>query len=161
MKNFTRFAAAILLASGTMMANAPALAQDQAIDLKGDVKLEKVMIDDGGQSLVELVEPDTIVPGDKLIFGTEYSNNGTETVTNFVVTNPVPSAVRLAPAAPADLIVSVDGGATWGELATLSVEQADGTSRPAQQADVTHIRWTLATVAPGVKGRLEYPAIIR
>ena len=161
MKNFAKFAAAILLASGTMLASAPALAQGQAIELKGDVKLEKVLIDDGGEPSVQLVEPETIVPGDKLIFGTDYSNNGAEPVTNFVVTNPVPSAVRLAPAAPAELTVSVDGGATWGQLATLSVEQADGTSRQAQHADVTHIRWTLASVAPGEKGRLEYPAIIR
>lgn len=161
MRNFAKIAAAILLASGTMSASAPALAQAQAIDLKGDVKLEKVMIDDGGERSVELVEPETIVPGDKLIFGTEYSNNSADPVTNFVVTNPVPNAVRLAPGAPADLTVSVDGGANWGQLAALSVEQADGTSRPAQHADVTHIRWTLASVAPGEKGRLEYPAIIR
>lgn len=161
MKNFAKIAAAILLASGTMAASAPAFAQAQAIDLKGDVKLEKVMIDDGGEPSVELVEPGTIVPGDKLIFGTEYSNNSADPVTNFVVTNPVPNAVRLAPGAPADLTVSVDGGANWGQLAALSVEQADGTSRPAQHADVTHIRWTLAAVAPGEKGRLEYPAIIR
>ena len=161
MKNFAKIAAAILLASGTMSASAPALAQAQAIDLKGDVKLEKVMIDDGGERSVELVEPETIVPGDKLIFGTEYSNNSADPVTNFVVTNPVPNAVRLSPGAPADLTVSVDGGANWGQLAALSVEQADGTSRPAQHADVTHIRWTLASVAPGEKGRLEYPAIIR
>ena len=161
MKNFAKIAAAILLASGTMAVSAPAFAQGQAIDLKGDVKLEKVMIDDGGETAVELVEPDTIVPGDKLIFGTDYINNSPQTVTNFVVTNPVPSAVRLAPTAPADLTVSVDGGMRWGELAALSVEQADGTSRPAQHADVTHIRWTLASVAPGEKGRLEYPAIIR
>lgn len=161
MRNFAKIAAAILLASVTMSASAPALAQAQAIELKGDVKLEKVMIDDGGERSVELVEPETIVPGDKLIFGTEYSNNSADPVTNFVVTNPVPNAVRLANGAPADLTVSVDGGANWGQLAALSVEQADGTSRPAQHADVTHIRWTLASVAPGEKGRLEYPAIIR
>jgi uncharacterized repeat protein (TIGR01451 family) len=161
MKNLTKFTAAIILTASVIAGAAPTWAQEQAIALKGDVKLEKVLIDDGGEPSVQLVEPETIVPGDKLIFGTDYSNNSAEPVTNFVVTNPVPSAVRLAPTAPAELTVSVDGGATWGQLATLSVEQADGTSRQAQHADVTHIRWTLAAVAPGEKGRLEYPAIIR
>ena len=43
----------------------------------------------------------------------------------------------------------------------LSVMAEDGGSRPAVQADVTHVRWTLPSVAPGESGRLEYPAIIR
>ncbi len=161
MKNFAKFAAAIFLASGVIAASSPAIAQGRAIDLKGYVKLEKIITGNDGATSVELVEPETIVPGDKLIFGTDYSNNSAEAVSNFVVTNPIPSAVRLAPVASSDLTVSVDGGANWGKLATLSVEQGDGTKRPAQHADVTHVRWTLAAVAPGEKGRLEYPAIIR
>jgi len=78
-----------------------------------------------------------------------------------VVTNPLPAAVRLAPDADADLVVSVDGGESWGMLANLSVTEDDGSIRPAQHADVTHVRWTLALVRPGESGRLEYPAIIR
>ena len=33
--------------------------------------------------------------------------------------------------------------------------------RAAIPADVTQVRWTLASIAPGGSGRLEYPAIIR
>ena len=70
-------------------------------------------------------------------------------------------AVRLAPDADTTLIVSVDGGKSFGTLSQLSVMAEDGGSRPADQADVTHVRWTLPSVAPGESGRLEYPAIIR
>ena len=49
----------------------------------------------------------------------------------------------------------------WGNLAELSVEGEDGTLRSATHADVTHLRWTLASVAPGESGKLEYSAIIR
>lgn len=131
------------------------------MSLKGDVMLEQTVADEAGNTTVRLVEPNTIVPGDRLVFGTEYANSSAETVENFVVTNPLPAAVRLAEDAPADLIVSVDGGSEWGQLAQLSVAGEDGTSRPASHADVTHVRWTLTRVAAGESGRLEYPAIIR
>ena len=161
MNLLTKIIVSALLASGGLT-TAPALhAQDQAIVLEGGVKLVKVTLDDDGESSVELIEPDTIVPGDKLIFTTAYSNTGLEPVENFVVTNPVPPAVRLAEDSNFDLLVSVDNGENWGDLAELSVEGEDGNLRSATHADVTHLRWTLASVAPGESGKLEYSAIIR
>ena len=156
-----KFAIALLMVGTLSAAAAPAYAQQKDIDLKGDVKLEKVVTGENGEDTVELVTPDTIVPGDRLIFGTDYSNKGAQAVANFVVTNPVPKAVRLAPDASDELIVSVDGGESWGRLSTLTVAGDDGAQRAAAPEDVTHIRWTLASVAPGESGRLEYPAIIR
>lgn len=158
MNLIVKFIACALIAASGISAVA---AQEKAIVLTGDVKLERIVQDEDGQAAIELVEPETIVPGDKLVFGTDYVNNGAATVANFIVTNPVPKAVRLAPDADGDLIVSVDGGANWGKIATLRVEGEDGSLRAAQHADVTHVRWTLATVDPGESGRLEYPAIIR
>ena len=43
----------------------------------------------------------------------------------------------------------------------IDVTGEDGSSRAATHSDVTHVRWTLETIAPGDGGRLEYPAIIR
>ena len=145
----------------TTAGTAPLSAQDQAISLSGSVMHEAVSFDASGKEVTKLVEPNTIVPGDRLIFGTDYNNGSDEAVDNFVVTNPLPPAVRLAPDADTTLIVSVDGGKSFGTLSQLSVIAEDGGSRPAIQADVTHVRWTLPSVAPGESGRLEYPAIIR
>ncbi|MDJ0643202.1 MAG: hypothetical protein QNJ15_10315 [Erythrobacter sp.] len=151
--------AAFLLLTG------PATAQESAaqnpVTLAGDVMAVKTVTDETGTERTELVEPTKIVPGDRLIFGTDYSNNGTEEVTDFVVTNPLPSAVRLAPDADPDLVVSVDGAQSWGTLAQLKVTDETGATRTATHADVTHVRWTLPSIAPGESGRLEYPAIIR
>ena len=127
----------------------------------GDVKAVKLITAADGSERIELLTPSTIVPGDRLIFGTDYANSGAEAVTNFVVTNPLPAAVRLAPDADPALAVSVDGGKTWGELSGLAITNADGTTRPATHADVTHVRWVLESIAPGATGRLTYPAIIR
>jgi hypothetical protein len=162
MKLFTKLS--IAAAAGAMMLPVlPAVAQAAAspIALIGDVKAEKVVTAPDGTERTELVEPTTIIPGDRLIFGTDYAHNGAETVNNFVVTNPLPAAVRLAPDADPALDVSVDGGKTWGKLAALTLANPDGTQRPATHADVTHVRWVLASITPGAKGRLTYPAIIR
>ena len=158
MKTIQFLCAALLLA-----ASAAAAAQNgsQPITLEADVKAVVETIDANGAKHVELIEPGTIVPGDRLVFGTSYQNSGSEPVENFTMTNPLPAPVRLAPDADAGLVVSVDGGDTWGLLADLTVAEDDGTVRPAEHRDVTHIRWTLAVVEPGASGRLEYPDIIR
>ena len=159
MNNFKKMVAALLFLSGAAMP-VSAMAQNP-VSLSGDVKAVETTVDEAGNETTRLVEPSVIVPGDRLVFGTDYANNGDEPVENFVVTNPLPSAVRLAPDADADLTVSVDGGESWGTLAELTVTGEDGASRAAAHADVTHVRWTLAVIAPGASGRLEYPAIIR
>jgi hypothetical protein len=154
----------IAAAVGAMLLpSLPVAAQAAAspISLVGDVKAEKVVTAPDGTERKELVDPTTIIPGDRLIFGTDYAHNGGDAVANFTVTNPLPAAVRLAPDADPALDVSVDGGKTWGKLAALTVSTSDGAARPATHADVTHVRWVLASVTPGEKGRLTYPAIIR
>jgi len=152
-----------LTAAGLTLPAMPLFAQtsDQPITLTGDVKAVKVIVGADGSERVELTEPSAIIPGDRLIFGTDYANSGSDPVGNFNVTNPLPAAVRLAPDADPALDVSVDGGKSWGNLAALTIANADGSIRPAAHSDVTHVRWVLETIAPGAHGRLIYPAIIR
>lgn len=142
----------------------PALAAAQSapspVTLKGDVMLEKT-VTENGVSKVQLVEPKVVIPGDHLLFTTRYHNDGAQPVTNFVVTNPLPSAVALASDATAGTEVSVDGGKTWGQLASLKVAGTDGASRTATAADVTHVRWTIPTIAPGASGEVQYHGIVR
>lgn len=163
MKPISKMVFAIATAAALCVPAMPLAAQatPSPIVLKGDVKAVKVITDKDGKQRSELVQPDTVVPGDRLVFGTDYANNGAEPVKNFVVTNPLPSAVRLAPDADPALEVSVDGGKTWGALAKLTVTNADGTTRAATHEDVSHVRWVLSSIAPGASGRLTYPAIIR
>ena len=151
------------LAGAALLALSPTMASAQnaqPIELKGDVKVSKLVIENGKQKEV-LSEPKVVVPGDRLIFSTSYRNNGTETVRNFIVTNPLPNGVMLAPESAADHLVSVDGGKTWGRLAGLSVSSGEGVTRPAVAGDVTHVRWVLPEVAPGAEGKVTYNAIVR
>jgi uncharacterized repeat protein (TIGR01451 family) len=163
MNSINKLVLALAAATALALPAIPLAAQTAAspIALTGDVKAVKIVTDADGKERTELVEPTTIVPGDRLMFGTDYANKGGDAVTNFTVTNPLPAAVRLAPDADPALEVSADGGKTWGVLSTLTVTNPDGTTRPAAHADVTHVRCVLASIAPGAKGRLTYPAIIR
>lgn len=135
-------------------------AAPQPIELKGDVKVDKLVGEKGKERHV-LVAPDVVVPGDKLVFATTYRNVGAAAVSNFVVTNPIPAGIALADTGAAELDVSVDGGKSWGKLAALRVAAADGTKRAAQADDVTHIRWSLPQVAPGDTGTVAYHAVVR
>ena len=143
------------------LAPAPALAANQ-IALDNSVFVERVSIDASGKQRVLLEEPKVVVPGDRLVFVLNYRNAGGEPADKFVITNPMPSAVRFAGAGDASPIVSVDGGKAWGALDTLSVIQPDGTRRPAQPADVTHIRWAFQKPIPaGGSGKVMFRGVVK
>ena len=131
------------------------------VTLKSDVLAIETMTDENGEKTIKLVPPTTFTPGQMLSFGMNYSNNGTAPATNVTGTNPLHEAVRLAPDADPALIVSVDGGKTYGTLDTLSVATETQGTRPATHSDVTHVRWTIASIAPGESGRIAFPVIIR
>lgn len=151
-----------LFASLAMIAGGPVAAAPTAgpVALHGDVKLETKTVQNGVEKTV-LVAPKVVVPGNRLLFSTSYRNQSAAPVRNFVVTNPVPAGIAVAAQDAATLTVSVDGGKSWGKLATMSVKDARGVARPAQAGDVTHVRWTLATIEPGAAGSVAYHAIVR
>jgi uncharacterized repeat protein (TIGR01451 family) len=134
--------------------------QAQPVQLHGEVKLEKVVVQDGIEKRI-LSEPKVVVPGDRLFFTTAYHNSGTASVAQFVVTNPIPAAVVLTQDSAASLEVSVDGGKGWGALASRTVPDGQGGNRAAQAGDITHVRWTLSVLQPGASGTLAYHAIVR
>ena len=147
----------LTLAIATFAPVSAASAQD-TVALSGDVKAVKVIVDATG-TRETLVEPTSVIPGDRLVFTTRYSNTSKVQIDNFVITNPLPEAVLLT--AEGEFAVSVDGGSTFAALSALRVTAADGTSRPAVLSDVTHIRWTINSIASGASGQVEYFALVR
>ncbi|MEO0461527.1 MAG: hypothetical protein AAF127_00220 [Pseudomonadota bacterium] len=131
------------------------------VSLKSDVMAVITETDEDGTQTIKLEAPTSFTPGTKLNFGMNYSNQGTAPATNVTGNNPLHEAVKLAPDADPALIVSVDGGTTYGTLDTLSVTSETGATRPATHGDVTHVRWTIASIAPGESGRIGFPVIIR
>ena len=131
------------------------------VSLKSDVKALVTTVDATGKETSELATATEYTPGTKLSFGMIYGNEGAEAATSVTGTSPLNKAVRLAPDADPALIVSVDGGESFGTLDTLVVATESGATRAATHADVTHVRWTIASIAPGESGRIGFPVIIR
>lgn len=150
----------VLAAASVALASVPAIAAPAQVSLQGDVKLEKTVVQNGAPTKV-LVTPQKVVPGDKLVFSTAYRNTGASAVDHFVVTNPLPKGVSYAAEGSEASEVSVDGGKTWGQLAALKVADGKGGQRAAQATDVTHVRWTVAVIAPGGAGAVSYRAVVR
>lgn len=147
--------AAVLLSIPAMPAMAEGL-----VALQGDVQVERTVVEDGVAKIF-FTAPDKVVPGDKLVFTTSFENQTGEKVEQFVVTNPVPAAVMVAPGSAEELEVSVDGGASWGRIADLQVSDGSGGTRAASSSDITHIRWIIPVIAKGESGKLAYNAIVR
>lgn len=156
---FNRICAIFTLALALQFAAPAAIAQQaDAVSLTGDVKVVR-QIEENGTTISMLEDPVQVVPGDTVVFRTNYQNVSAEMVEDFVITNPLPAAVVLAE--PGDFMVSIDRGSTFAPLAGLSVTLEDGSSRAAELADVTHIRWMLLRLAPGESGTVTYFAVIR
>lgn len=151
----------IFLALCAFAAPAAALAADN-VTLDSKVFVERQTVDAEGKSKTVLEPPKVVTPGDRLLFVLSYKNIGAQPATDFVVTNPIPSAVAYANGESGGALVSVDGGQNWGPLASLKVSQADGTSRAATAADVTHVRWALNTSIPaGQGGDLSFRGVVK
>jgi uncharacterized repeat protein (TIGR01451 family) len=132
------------------------------VSLTSSVFVEKTVPQADGRTRLVLEEPKVVVPGDKLVFVLNYRNQGAKPATDFVVTNPMPGAVAYQGTPDAGAIVSVDGGKSWGPMASLKVRKADGTFRSAYPEDVTHVRWAMKTPIPvGAAGKLSFRGIVR
>ena len=131
------------------------------VALSSAVFLEKTVADNSGHSRIVLEEPKAVTPGDQLVFILNYRNAGSAPAKDFIVTNPLPSAVAYQGRGDGAQ-VSIDGGRSWGTLPALKVREADGRWRNARPEDVTHVRWALKqTVAAGAQGKLSFRGIVR
>lgn len=150
----------IWLALFALIASVPAFAADN-VTLTSKVLVERVKPGADGKPVTVREEPGVVTPGDRLVFLLGYRNKGAEPATGFTLTNPIPSAVAFTGSDDASAVMSVDGGKSWGPLASLKVVGADGASRPAVAADVTHIRWSFSRpIAAGSGGELSFRGVV-
>ncbi|MBF8291775.1 MAG: hypothetical protein HW392_602 [Steroidobacteraceae bacterium] len=134
------------------------------LQLRNEVFQEIEVIGADGKPEHKTVPAATIVPGSEVFYVISYRNMGDKPADSVAITNPVPAELEyvsvLGPG-PANQI-SVDGGKQYGALSSLSVTGADGKSRPAEAADVTHVRWMLnAALAPGDGGSVSFKARLK
>ncbi|HEU4814127.1 MAG TPA: hypothetical protein VFS99_07865 [Xanthomonadaceae bacterium] len=103
-----------------------------------------------------------VVPGNEVIYEITYANQGDAPITEVAIDNPVPPQLTFVDVEGVPFTaVSVDGGEAYGALEALTVTAEDGGTRPAQAADVTHLRWVLGVIDPGAGGKVAFKARVK
>lgn len=156
----------LLIGLGLLSLSTAAFAQGkpQAITITSNIQAVKEITDANGARKKTLVDPTTVIPGTPLVVWINYKNATPAPVTGFVINNPVPAAIDFTALGENSEwgVVSVDGGKTFGALATLKVMGADKKPRAAIPQDVTHVRWTFSKpIAGNSTGRLSFYAMVK
>jgi uncharacterized repeat protein (TIGR01451 family) len=154
---------AVVLAVGAFSWLGPAHAAG-GLQLSNQVFQDIDVIGADGKPGHKSVPAAMVVPGTEVFYVITYRNTGDRPADNVAITNPVPADLEfISVVGPAPgTQVSVDGGKQFGALTSLSVTGADGKPRAAQTADVTHVRWMLATaLLPGSGGSVSFRARLK
>lgn len=149
------------LGAGTALAQ-----EDSPVTLGSEVLKEVEAANEKGEKEIRLVPVARAIPGEVLIFRINYRNEGKEPARNVQLTNPVPGEMvyigGTAEGKRADVAFSVDGGQSFAQPAVLTIAAEDGTERPAEPADYTHIRWQVRDpVPPGGEGSVSFRARLK
>lgn len=149
----------ILLSAALLTLPQLAMGADQK-NLRFDSRAEvEVKVTDAqGKTELKREPAARVIPGTEVIFVNQVVNEGAETASGLVVTNPVPENMEYvgdsAVGAGTIATFSIDGGKTFAPPDQLLVKNPDGTSRVAAPREYTHIRWTLGIPLPS-KGSTE------
>jgi uncharacterized repeat protein (TIGR01451 family) len=128
-----------------------AMAQEQVpaqghLLVKTVVQKQETVVDEDGQQKVELVDANTVVPGDEVVYTVTFQNISDEPAENVVITNPIAENLVYVDGSAfgpgSDIVFSVDGGKLFASASDLSVSE-NGAVRPAEPSDFTHIRWQM------------------
>lgn len=117
-----------------------------------------------GEKVTRFVEVDKASPGDVLQYTITYSNTGDEVAKDAVIDNPIPEGATYqgnsAEGAGAGITFSNDGGKTFAPAVKLTYEvklpSGKTEKRNASPSQYTHIRWTVASIAPGASGKVGF-----
>ena len=140
------------------------VAQSSPVTVTSSIQAVKEVTDAKGVKTRTLVAPTTVIPATPIVVWINYKNAGATPVSNFVINNPVPNGVHFTGLGENSGwgVVSVDGGKSFGALATLKVTNADKSVRAAIPQDVTHVRWTFAKpIAANGSGTLSFYAVVK
>jgi len=149
----------IILTLIALTAPMAAMAESQVIT-KMSSFVEKT-VNQGNSTKLVLEERSKVFPGEKIVYVLSYHNAGQSAASNFAITDAIPGPIAFDSTPDSSALVSVDGGKSWGVLATLKVPTPKGL-RAARPEDVTHIRWALKSVIPaGAEGKLSFRGVVK
>lgn len=154
-------AAISLTVCGMLLYAAAALANPQ-ISIKVAAEKEMVVVKNG-QKVTKMIPVKKVSSGEIIQYTLSYRNNGSDTATNVVISDPIPKGTVYIPGSATEkgsLTFSVDGGKTYNTAPKLSYEitRTDGKKeqRVAGPEQYSDIRWLLDRVAAGDSGKVSF-----
>lgn len=138
--------------------------EDGSLDVHTVVQKEEVVVNENGETENRLVAVESVIPGERVFYTITFTNVGDEPAENVVITNPIATELTYVEGSAfgpgMDVQFSVDGGATFGVAAELTVTE-NGASRAAGPADFTHIRWVMqGELNTGSQGTARFAAVL-
>jgi uncharacterized repeat protein (TIGR01451 family) len=152
---------AVLTLSSAAMAE-----KDAVVEIRTLAEVEVEIVAQGGEKEIQRMEAAKVIPGDEVIYTIHYANVGGEPAENIVITDPIPEhMLYLEGSASGEgsvVTFSVDDGKSFDVEGNLKVPVEDGSERPAEPSDYTHVKWTLEReLEPEAEGFVTFRAQLK
>lgn len=139
--------------------------ESKTIQLTMSAFEEVEVINQQGKTVLQLIEPSNMVPGDTVVYLTKYHNTTNQIINNVVITNPIPKHLvytsHTAKQNQTVVTYSIDSGETFKTTDKLIIQTTNNEQRPASPKDYTHVRWTIDSVAIHGKGSVRFSAKLK
>lgn len=154
------FTVCALMLGGTVVAEG-----NGHLEVMTMVQKEVVVEDENGETTTQLVEAQSVVPGEKVVYTITFRNVGDAAAENVVITNPISESLTyVAGSASNDTMqveFSVDGGKTFAGADELRIVD-NGVERPATTQEYTHVRWVMRSeLEVGAEGSASFAAVLQ
>lgn len=143
-----------------------ALAQSKGhLEVTTIVQKEIVVEKDDGKTVTQLVEAQSVVPGEKVVYTITFKNVGDAAAENVVITNPISESLTYVAGSASNgsmqVEFSVDGGKTFAAASELRIFDND-VERPATTQDYSHVRWVMKDeLEVGAEGSASFAAVLQ
>ena len=129
------------------------------------VEKEVVTIKDDGERVVSRAPVETAAPGEEVIYALRFENKADDAAEAVVLIMPVPREIAYVEGSVAGknarILFSANNGETYVARGRLTVIE-NGAERPAENRDITHIKWTLSEAIPaGATGEISFRGVVK
>jgi uncharacterized repeat protein (TIGR01451 family) len=146
----------------------PSMAQQPkagCIVVKQVAEIEQEVVNEKGERVKRLAPATKVVPGSEVVWTVTASNVCDKPAEKVAVDNPVPKHMQYvadtAMGPGTEISYSLDGK-QYAAPDSLTVREADGTSRAARADEYSHIRWVFKNpLQPGAVAFARFRAVVR